>query len=202
MEKQKVLDLLYKTNVIITNDHFVYSSGKHGSDYIDKTAVFLHPRTTLEFCFEIASHFLDCNIDVVLGPAVGGAIVSQWVTFALNIMEKTSVIFAFADKTEDGFTIKRGFRKLICDKNVLLVDDVLHTGGSIEKVIKEVRKYNANIIGLGFLFDRGGKNLQKELGIPNLFSCIDLEMTSFDKNKCPMCEKNIPINTDFGKGKI
>jgi len=201
MDKQKVLDLLYKTNVIITDDHFVYSSGKHGRDYIDKTAIFSRPRTTLEFCFEIARHFSGRKVDIVLGPAVGGAIVSQWVTFALNVMREENVLSVFADKTEDGFVIKRGFRKLLCDKNILLVDDVLHTGRSIEQVIKEVRKYGVNIVGLGALFDRGEKNIQNKLDIPDLFSYIDLELESFDEGRCPMCAKNIPINADFGKGK-
>lgn len=196
MDKKEALELFSKTGVIISGSHFIYSSGRHGRDYVDKTAILAHPRTTIDFCFEIAKHFSKSRVDIVLGPAVGGAILSQGVALALVGIQHNDVLSFFADKAEEGFVIKRGFRKLIYKKNVLLVDDVFHTGQSIEKVAKEVRECDGKIIGVGVLFNRGAK---KPI-ISNFFSYIDLIMESFDESNCPMCAQNIPINKDFGRG--
>ncbi len=236
-----VLDILAKVGAVITDSHIVYTSGKHGSAYVNKDALYPHTRETSNLCEAIARQFVDDDVGVVVAPAIGGVILSQWVAHHLSEITGREVLGTYAEHFEtfvmksesdiciplpDGtfdrendegeiklskgdsliirkstFVIKRGYDKLVAYKNILAVEDVLTTGGSVTEVIKATRTFNGNVIGLGVLCNRGGITPRDVGDVPKLFSLVDVKLDAWDEADCPLCAKGIPINTDVGKGR-
>ena len=201
MNRQEILDALAKIQAVITDSHLVYTSGKHGSTYFNKDAIYPHTELTSQLCEEIAKHFANKGIEVVIAPAVGGIILSQWVAYHLTKITGREVLGVYAEKDGDGFVIKRGYDKLSSGKKVLIVEDILTTGGSVKKVIDTARGIGANIIGLGVLCNRGGIKPQDVSNPPELFALVDVKFDAWDEAHCPLCAKAVPVNTDVGHGR-
>ncbi len=200
MNKQ-IKDALEKIQAVITDSHLVYTSGKHGSTYFNKDAIYPHTEVTSMLCEEIAKHFASKGIEVVIAPAVGGVILSQWIAYHLTKITGREVLGVYAEKDGDEFVIKRGYDKLSAGKKVLIVEDILTTGGSVKKVIDVARKIGANIMGLGVLCNRGGIKPEDVSNPPELFALINVNFDAWDEKDCPLCAKNMPINTDVGHGR-
>jgi orotate phosphoribosyltransferase len=203
MEEQEVLQILAKVGAIITNNHFVYTSNKHGPNYFNKDALYPYTQETSALCHAIAQKFAYDGVEVVIAPAIGGVILSQWTAYHLSILTGREVLSAYAEKRadDDGFVIKRGYDKIVARKNVLVVEDVLTTGGSAKKVIEATRALNANIFGLGVLCNRGRITPQDVADPPQLFALVNVEFDAWGEAECPLCAKGVPINTDIGKGR-
>lgn len=206
LSEKDALQLLFDAGAVLTDSHFVYTSGKHGTAYVNKDAVYPHTQITSSLCRAIAEQFVDDSVEAVIAPAVGGVILSQWVAYHLeritSCVTGREVFGVYAEKAESGdtFIIKRGYDKFVAGKNVLVVEDVLTTGGSAKKVVEATRILGGNIVGLGVLCNRGGITAN-DLGVPALFSLTSVPLDAYDEAKCPLCADDVPINTDVGKGK-
>lgn len=219
MNEREVLQVLGKVGAVIANSHIVYTSGKHGTAYVNKDAVYPHTDKTSLLCHAIAEQFMNDNVEVVIAPAIGGVILSQWTAHHLTEMtgyklygssvqllvanySSYEVLGVYAEKAENNtFIIKRGYDKLITGKNVLVVEDVLTTGGSAKKVIEATRALGGNVVGLGVLCNRGGITPQDVADIPKLIALVNVKFDAWDEADCPLCAQNVPINTDVGKGR-
>src|SRR3989344_198531 len=120
MNEQEVLQVLGKVGAVITDSHIVYTSGKHGTAYVNKDAVYPHTAETSRLCHAIAEQFADDNVQVVIAPAIGGVILSQWTAHHLAEMNGREVLGVYAEreiksvvKANNEFVIKRGYDKLI-----------------------------------------------------------------------------------------
>lgn len=201
IDREGVLRILSGNKAVITGSHIVYTSGKHGSAYINKDAVYPYTSDTSILCEMLAHEFKSDDIEVVIAPAVGGVILSQWTSHHLRPLVHREVLGVYADKTDDGnFIIKRGYDKLIDGARVLVVEDVINTGGSVKKVIEVVRACGGDVIGVGALCNRGGITAQG-LGVPKLIALMEVKLQMWDEADCPLCEQGVPINTDVGKGR-
>jgi len=202
MEKEEILRTLENVGAVITKSHFVYTSGRHGEDYINKDALYPHTRIVARLCRKIADYFWGNDIKVVAGPTVGGVALAQWVAHYYNPLEHQPQILAvYAEEEGEKRVFRRGYAKLISGKRVLVVDDVLTTGGSVKKVVEAVRELGGEVVGVGVLANRGKVTIQDVGDVPEIFTLIDVDMKSFPEEKCPLCKKGIPINTEFGKGR-
>jgi len=203
LDEYEVLEILSEVGAVITNSHIVYTSGKHGTAYVNKDAIYPHTPKISDLCQTIAWRFRKDNVQVVIGPALGGIILSQWTAYHLTEINNTEVLGVYAEKLENGdtFIIKRGYDKLIAGKNVLVVEDVLTTGGSAKKVIEATRAISGNVVGLGVLCNRGGITPQDVANIPKLTVLVNVKLDAWDENECLLCHEGIPINTDVGKGR-
>lgn len=203
MNEQEVLQVLSKVRAIIADSHIVYTSGKHGTAYINKDAIYPHTTETSCLCHAIAERFADDKVEAVIAPAIGGVILSQWTAHHLTEMNGHEVFGVYAEKSEDGdaFVIKRGYDKLIAGKNILVVEDVLTTGGSVNKVVKATQSIGGNVIGLGVLCNRGGITQQDMAHVPKLIALVNVKLDVWDETNCPLCERNVPINMEVGKGR-
>lgn len=201
-EEHEVLKILDGVGAVITNSHIVYTSGKHGSAYVNKDAIYPYTLQTSDLCREIARNFLPSNVGVVIAPAIGGVILSQWIAHHLTEFYGDQVLAVYAEKSEDeeNFVIKRGYDKLIARKNVLVVEDVLTTGGSAKKVIDATRAIGGKVIGLGVLCNRGGIT-REAMEVPHLFALVKVNLEAWDPEDCPLCKEGVPINTNVGKGR-
>lgn len=229
MNEQEVLRVFERVGAIITGSHIVYSSGKHGETYINKDAVYPHAAETSRLCRAIAERFADDNVGVVIAPAIGGVILSQWTSYHLTKMNRREVLGTYAEKAEkpgsplwyicfalrllwkripqfgrapkEHFFIRRGYDKLIAGKNVLVVEDVLNTGDSAKKTIEAAQAIGGNVVGLGALCSRGGITPQDAVNVPKFVALANINLDAWDEADCPLCRQNIPINTDVGKGR-
>lgn len=204
MTEAEILTRLQEVNVLLTGDHFVLTSDRHSADYVNKDILYAHTNTTSLLGLLIAQQFLSDQIDVVVGPALGGIALSQWVTYQLDSMTRGDEVLAvYAEKAEGGFVIKRGYDRLIPEKRALVVEDILTTGGSVNQVIKAVRALGGVVAGVGTIWNRGGVTAQ-DLGVPKLFSLVNRELPSWSAEECARvgpCSRGVRINTEVGKGR-
>ena len=203
MNEQEVLRVLGKVGLVIANSHIVYTSGKHGTAYVNKDAVYPHTKETSDLCRAIAQQFANDGVEVVIAPAIGGVILSQWTANHLTELTGSEVLGVYAEKADSGdaFIIKRGYDKIVAGKNVLVVEDVFTTGGSAKKVVEATRAIGGKVIGLGVLCNRGGITTQDVADVPELFALANVKLDAWDEADCPLCAQSVPINTDVGKGR-
>ncbi|MBX9742209.1 MAG: hypothetical protein K2W99_01510 [Chthoniobacterales bacterium] len=200
MIESEISDIFSAAGALITDTHVVYTSGKHGSMYVNKDALYPHTEVISSLCCLLAEHFFQESIDIVVAPALGGIILSQWTAHHLSQLQGKEILAVYAEKSTDGFVIKRGYDQFLPGKKVLILEDVLNTGGSVKKIVELVQTLGAHVMGVGALFNRG--NIQSaDIGnVPTLFSLITKKMEAWDPAHCPLCAQGIPINTSIGKG--
>lgn len=202
-QAESPMGILARVNAVLTGEHFVYTSGKHGSAYVNKDMIYPHTKETGLLCSAIAHRFALRDVAVVVGPEKGGIILSQWTASHLSRQCGREVLAVYAEKDGDRFVIKRGYEELIPGKKVLIVEDVLTTGGSVKKVVETVRTLGGDIVGVGAICNRGGVT-EKDIGDPpvvELFALTNVKLDAWDADKCPLCSANIRINLSVGKGR-
>lgn len=202
MDAARLSELLERYGVMVSNSHVVYTSGKHGSAYFNKDALYPHTSITRQLGEQFAELFAPYHPDAVIAPAVGGVALSQWTANALSRLLAKEVLSVYADKAPDGtFVVKRGYDKLIHSKRVLALEDVLNTGGSLKRVIAATRDCEAHVVGAGVLCNRGMVT-KKDIGNPPILHALwNLNLDAWDEVDCPLCKAGVPINTDVGKGR-
>src|SRR5436305_11766235 len=205
MNDPKIMQMFAKVGAIVTDSHFVYSSGRHSSVYVNKDALYLHTDVISALCQEMARPCDADQIDVVVGPVLGGIVLSQWVAHHLNARRSSGETLAvYAEKDGDGvdktFSFHRGYDRYITGKNILVVEDVLTTGGSARQVIELVRRHGGNVVGLSVLCNRGNVQPPDVADVP-ISALVDITLETFAEEECPFCRQGVPINTELGKGK-
>lgn len=200
--QDEILSILKKTNALITNNHFVLTSGKHSPTYINKDAMYPHTQEASRTGEMFAEHFKDFDIDVVAAPALGGIILSQWTAYHLSKLTKKEVLGVYTEKTlEKNQIFTRGYEKFVKGKNVLVIEDLTTTGSSVKKVINSVKKNGGNVVAIGVMVNRDPKNVNSESMGEEFYALAELFIESYEENNCPLCKKGIPVNTDVGHGK-
>ena len=197
-----IIDILKKVNAVITNDHFVYTSGKHGEVYINKDALYPHTKETSEVGNMFAEKYKDSNVDVVVGPALGGIILSTWIAFHLSQLTGREILGVYTEKDEEKNQIfTRGYDKLITGKNVLVIEDLTTTGGSVKKVVDTVKNAGGTVTAVCVMVNRNPDEVNSEImGVP--FDALGvLPAKAYDESECPFCKEDRPVNTDVGHGR-
>lgn len=200
MTEREALQLLFAAGAVITDSHFVCTSGMHDSVYVNKDAVYPHTVEISDLCRALARRYED-RIEIVAAPAVGGVILSQWVAFHLTSMTRKEVLGVYAEKEGDRFVFRRGYDKLFPGRTVLVAEDVLTTGGSAKKVVEAVREAGGEVVGLGVLCNRGGVTAEDVGNVPRINALVNIALDAWDEVECPLCAGGIPINTEVGKGR-
>jgi len=195
------LALFQDCGAIVRGSHLVYTSGRHGSDYVNKDA--LYPRTEVisALCARLADAFVDEAVEAVFAPALGGIILTQWTAHHLQAKTGKPVLAVFAEKAEtpEGFVLKRGYDTLLTGKRTLIVEDILTTGGSIQKIVRLAARLGVPVVGVAALCNRGGITAA-DLGVDRLFSLVEVALQSWEAAACPLCAQGVPINQSLGKG--
>jgi len=197
-----VVDILKKVGAVITDSHFVYTSGKHGSVYINKDAVYPHTAETSKIGELFANKYKDVDVDVVAAPALGGIILSQWVAYHLSKLKGKEILGVYTEKTPDKQMIfTRGYDKLVKGKNVLVIEDLTTTGGSVRKVVDTVKATGGNVVAVCVMVNRDPEHVTSDV-VGGPFSALGvLKAAAFDEVHCELCKKNVPINTNVGHGR-
>lgn len=201
MEKE-VLDMLKKSGAIITDSHIVLTSGKHSDMYINKDALYPYTKYASRVGEFFAVKNKNLEIDVVAAPALGGIILSQWTAFHLSKLVKKIVFGIYTEKdTEKNQIFTRGYDKLVKGKNVLVVEDLTTTGGSVLKVVNSVKKAFGNVKAVCVMVNRNPEMVNSDMmGVP-FSSLAILRAQAWDEKDCLLCKKNVPVNTTVGHGR-
>ncbi len=190
MKKDELMGLLEQTNAVM-HGHFLLTSGLHSPMYVEKFNVLQHPKHTETLCKQLAKAFADDNIELVIGPMTGGILLSHEVGKELG----TRAIFT--ERENGKMALKRGF-EIPKGTRVLVVEDIVTTGGSVVEVIDVVKENGGNVVAVGLLVDRSGGKVN--------FGCkthalLQLDVPTFKADECPMCKENIPFTKRGRTGK-
>jgi len=196
-----IIEILKKVGAILTNDHFVGSSGLHFDTYINKDFLYPHTKETSEIGKLFAEKYKDKNIEVVVGPALGGIILAQWTASALSEIYGREVFAVYTEKSPNGEQIfTRGYDDFIKGRRVLIVEDIVTTGGSLLKTAKAVKDASGNIISTCALVNKN-QDLHGDIsGVPFEFLAT-LFVKTYEPSVCPLCKEGMPINIKVGHGK-
>ncbi len=164
--------------------HFQLASGRHADTYIEKFRILQWPDLTSDLCRQIADHFRG-KTNLVAGPTTGGIILSFETAKHLGLR---SIIAERRDDGE-GREFKRGFEVGPGDR-VLVVDDILTTGGSVRDVVDAVRSRGAEVAGVGMLVDRSAGKIA--FGVP-FFACLTVNIASWAPAECDLCRQGVAL---------
>lgn len=163
--------------------HFRLTSGQHSDRYMQCAALFEHPEESAELCGALARLFGDERIDVVAGPALGGVIMAYEVARALGVRN------VFAERENGRMTLRRGFH-VKPGERVLVVEDVVTTGGSVKEVVELLRAAGAVVVGVGSVVDRSGG--AADFGVP-FRPLMAMEAQRWEEADCPLCREGVAV---------
>jgi len=165
--------------------HFRLSSGLHSDGYLQCALVLQHPELCERYASLLAGQFKDMPIDTVIGPALGGVI------FAYEVARQLKVRGIFAEREAGAMTLRRGF-SLKKGERVLIVEDVLTTGGSVREVIELVKSTGAVPAAVGCIIDRSGGAFTFPDGIFHRLAAVDVK--TYAEGECPLCKEGVPVS--------
>lgn len=175
----------------ILEGHFQLTSGRHSDVYLEKFRLLEHPGIVEQIGQLMADAFRRKDINVVLGAAVGGILLSHATAKVLGIKG------IFAERVDGKLTLKRGFHLNSADR-VLVVEDIVTTGGSVRELLKLVEDNSAFTVGVVCLVDRNKSGI--DFGCPTK-SLLRYPSVSWEPDSCPLCQNGIPIESRGRTGK-
>ncbi len=187
MEVEDVLTI-FKQSGALLQGHFLLTSGLHSPTYFQCALLLQHPDLAQMLCCDLALRFQDLKVDLVLSPAIGGIIVGYEVAKALGARA------IFAERVEGKMRLRRGF-EIKKGENVVVVEDVVTTGGSLQEVVNLVEEAGACVLGRGALVDRSGGKAD-----PSLNSLVSLQVVTHPPQDCPLCRRGLPLVKPGSRG--
>jgi orotate phosphoribosyltransferase len=184
VNQAEVLDVLKRTGALM-HGHFKLSSGRHSDTYVQKQMVFQHPRLTASLGEAVAERFdkADHSFDTVLSPAVGAILFGNAVAYA------TGGRFIYAERVDGSMTLRRA-QALDAGERVLIVEDVVTTGGSAAEVVELVKSARATLVGVACLVDR--TSTQPPFRLQSL---VRIEARDWAPDECPLCATGEPFTS-------
>ena len=182
MTREEKIKLLEDAQVLQTG-HFRLTSGRHSDKYMQCARVFEDAKYAEPICKDIADAFRDQKIDLVVGPAIGGVIITYEVARQLGVRN------IFAERENGVMTLRRGFA-VEPGSRVLVVEDTITTGGSVKEVIALVKEKGGIVVGVGSVVDRSNGTV--DFGVP-LHAAVSMEVISYEETDCPFCKQGLPV---------
>lgn len=182
--QERILEILKEAGVLLEG-HFLLTSGRHSNKYLQCAKVFRNTKYSEELCSALAEQFRNDGVEVVIGPAMGAVQMAYEVSRGLHCEN------FFAERDQDGkMCLRRGF-EVQPGQKVLLVEDVVTTGGSVREVLELVKAAGGDVVGIGSIVDRTGGKI--DFGVP-FKAVISMEVESYEPSECPLCkEGKIPV---------
>lgn len=181
ISKERVLEVLKEAGVLLEG-HFLLTSGRHSGKYLQCAKIFRNTKYSEELCAALAEYYKDAGVEVVIGPALGAIQMAYEVSRALGCEN------FFAEREDGAMTLRRGFAVKPGQK-VLVVEDVVTTGGSVREVLEIVQKAGGEVVGVGSIVDRTGGKI--DFGVP-FHAVIALDVESWEPSECPLCKSGAP----------
>ncbi len=183
MDKQELMNL-FERHGAISRGHFKLSSGRHSDTYVQCARVLQHPRVGEMLADQLAARFQPGSVDVVLSPALGGILIGYLVARSLDRR------FVFTERKEGTLQLRRG-QDLSPGERVLMVEDVITTGGSLRELEEMVGRREAVPAGIAALIMRGDA-AERPSGAEVL---LDLRIASWEEDACPLCREGLQLDS-------
>ena len=177
------MERIFKETGLMLEGHFLLTSGRHSNRYMQCAKLFQYPVYSEMICKDLAKRFEGQQIDLVVGPAVGGIIMSYEMARQINVPN------IFAERENGNMTLRRGFT-IPKGAKVLVVEDVVTTGGSVREVMDIVANSEAEVVGVCVVVDRSGGKIA--FGVP-FFAAYETEIQSYEPSQCPLCEQGLEL---------
>lgn len=174
---------LFRRSGALLEGHFRLSSGLHSPGYLQCALVLQHPRDAEVLGARLAEQVRRHGAQVVLSPALGGIVIGQEVGRALGVRA------IFAERQDGTLTLRRGF-SLTRGEKVLVVEDVLTTGGSTRETIDVARGAGAEVVAACAIVDRSGSNHGLDLPFHAL---LPMRLATYQPDSCPLCAQGLPV---------
>ncbi len=184
-----ILEIYKKTGGLKTG-HFQLTSGLHTDSYLQSALVLQYPEYASRIGAKIADHFHNEKVDVVVGPAVGGIILSHVVGKAMRCRS------IFTERKEGRLIFYRGF-EIKPKERTLIVEDVVTTGGSVRETMEVIAKYGGIAVGIGSIVERSGGKVR--FSVP-YFPLLVMETSSHPPENCPLCQKGEKVTIPGSRG--
>ena len=176
-----LLDLFRKSGALL-DGHFRLTSGLHSTGYLQSALVLQHPPHAEALGRAIGERVADLQATVVLSPALGGIVIGHEVARALGVRA------VFAERQDGALTLRRGFILAETDR-VLVVEDVVATGGSTRETIQVATAAGGRVVGAASIVDRGGSGA---LDVP-FRSLVAIALPTYEPEQCPLCARGLPV---------
>ncbi len=177
IKRERMIEILEETEVLLRG-HFLLTSGKHSREYMQCAKLLQYPQYAEEISKGLAEDFKDQEIDIVIGPAVGGIII------AYEMARQLGVKNLFAERENGKMTLRRNF-SIPKGSKVLVAEDVVTTGGSVREVMEVVREQGGEVVGVTVVVDRS--NGKESFGVP-FKAALPVEVIAYNQDECPMCK--------------
>jgi orotate phosphoribosyltransferase len=178
MTSDEVLDR-FKTSGALLDGHFILSSGLHSSAYLQCAIALQAPAVAAEFGAAIAAKFTGARIETVASPAIGGLVIGY------EVGRQLGARFIWTEREGGQMTLRRGF-SISKGERVLVVEDVITTGGSTRETIDVLRTHGAEVVAAASIIDRSGG--KAEVGVPRV-SLATLDVPAIDPADCEACKR-------------
>lgn len=180
MNSEQIIQHFRDTDALLEG-HFILSSGLHSPKYLQCALALQYPADAAKFGRMIAEQFLDNDIDTVASPAIGGLVIGYAVAAALNVR------FLWTERQNGEMTLRRGFA-LQPGERILVVEDVITTGGSTRECIAALANGGGTVVAAASIMDRS--NGAADVGVPRI-SLVSMDVPSYDPSECPLCANGI-----------
>src|ERR1700732_1697275 len=182
MTRDELLDLFRRSGALLEG-HFRLSSGLHSPGYLQCALVLQHPESAEALGRALADRTRPLHPTVVLSPALGGVVIGQEVGRALGVRA------IFAERLDGALTLRRGFTLGAGDR-VLVIEDVLTTGGSTRETMQVARAAGAQVVGAASIVDRSGGGAHFDVPFSALF---DIALPTYEPDRCPVCAEGVAV---------
>ncbi len=182
MTNEEILEVFRQTEGVLKG-HFLLTSGRHSDTYMQCAKLFVDPQKSEMLCRELAGILKEFKADVVVSPAVGGIIMGYEVARQLKVKN------FFAERVDGKMTLRRGFA-LEKGSKVIVVEDVVTTGGSVKEVIQLVKDAGCEVVAAASIVDRS--NGKVDFSVP-FKALLSMEVISYEADECPICKQGVPI---------
>jgi orotate phosphoribosyltransferase len=191
MKADEVIERFRKTGALLEG-HFVLSSGLHSTKYLQCALVLQHPSEAEAFGRGVAENFFEQQVETVAAPAIGGIVIGWETARALGVRS------IWTEREEGRMTLRRGFT-VRPGERVLVVEDVITTGGSTRETIDALREAGALVVGAASIIDRSGG--RADVGVPRI-ALATLDVPVHTLSDCPLCAEGIPAIKPGSRKKV
>lgn len=171
--------------------HFLMKSGRHASAFLQCAHLTENAAITERLCAALADKCRSCGAEVVIGPALGGMI------FAYEVARRLGARFIYCERRDGVMTLRRGFR-IPQGAKVMVVEDVVTTGGSVREVLEIIRAFGGQAAAVAALVDRTGG--QADFGVP-FISLTEAALAFYPADACPLCRQGVPMSAARNDGR-
>ncbi len=182
MSNEEILEIFKQTEGVLKG-HFLLTSGRHSDTYMQCAKLFVDPQKSEMLCKELAELLKEFKADAVVSPAVGGIIMGYEVARQLKVKN------FFAERVDGKMTLRRGFA-LEKGSRIIVVEDVVTTGGSVKEVIELVRAAGCEVVAAASIVDRS--NGKVDFSVPYK-ALLSMEVVSYEASECPICKLGVPV---------